>query len=562
MIRILKISFILLLIIAVQDLFGQSSPNSIPNGIAIQSVARDASGNAAANRRIFLKVELRQSATNGESVLLESHSVVSNDDGIFNFYIGQGTRLSGINSLIFLDWKSKIYFLNIKMAIEPSLPTPGWVLENEYVDLGTSQIWSVPYAFTSYRSVVADSATSISGILPGSQGGTGISNAGRKIILGGDLEIKGTGNLTFKTSGTSIIELPTSGRMVTTTGADTLFNKYIMSPFLLGEPKSVTPTVGSNDNSIATTNFVNVLLASDSNSINKRLSQFENNSKDSIDKKLNIKDTSTMLSPYALKFKENHVVNGVSIGKYSDGDTILVAGKTLDQFLKDLVQKSNPTSYTRPSVSISSSPAGSIVEKGFNPGTINLTSTFSKNDGGKAISLMYSKNGVPLGDGVTSDVPGGITTAVSYSVTVNYEKGDTLKVNNLGVKDTVNPINAGAVSNGGIIFTPKLRKYFGASTNPNPTVADIISGTLEWADTKVKNEFTIIISGSPKYSFYAYPKSLGLLTGIIVAGADSFTAFKRIEIANFKNASGHEEPYYIYVARNPSTESLTKIIID
>ena len=547
---------------SVQGLFGQVSPDKIPNGIAIQSVARDANGNAASNRNIFLKVELRQGSSSGESVLLESHSVTSNDDGIFNFYIGQGTRISGINSLIFLDWKGKIYFLNIKMAIEPSLPTPGWVLEKEYVDLGTSQIWSVPYAFTSYRSVIADSATSISGILPASQGGTGISNSGRKIILGGDLEIKGTGNLTFKTSGTSIIELPTSGKMVTNNSTDTLFNKSIMSPLLLGVPKSITPNVGSNDNSIATTNFVNVLLASDSNSINKKLSQFENNSKDSLDKKLNIKDTALMLSPYALKFKENHVVNGVSIGKYNDGDTILVAGKTLDQFLNDLVQKSNPTTYTGPSVIISSSPASSIVEKGYNPGTINLTSTFSKNDGGKAISLMYSKNGVPLGDGITSDVPGGITTTISYSVTVNYAKGDTLKVNNLGVKDTVNPIIADAVSNGGVTFTPKLKKYWGASTNPNPTDADIISGIPEWADTKAKGDFTIAISGSPKYSFYAYPKSLGPLTGIIVAGADSFTAFTRIEITNFKNASGHEEPYYIYIARNPSSESLTKIIID
>jgi predicted acyltransferase (DUF342 family) len=296
--RIIKISLFLLLIISAQGLFGQTSLDKIPNGIAIQSVARDASGNAASNRNIFLKVELRQGSATGESVLLESHQVISNDEGIFNFYIGQGVRLSGINSLIFLDWKGKIYFLNIKMAIEPSLPTPGWVLEKEYVDLGTSQIWSVPYAFTSYRSVVADSAASIAGILPASQGGTGINNMGKKIILGGDLETKGTGNLTFKTSGTSIIELPTSGKMVTNNSVDTLYNKYLMSPLLIGEPKSITPNVGSNDNSIATTNFVNVLLASDSNSINKKLSQFENNSKDSLDKKLNIKDTALMLLPY------------------------------------------------------------------------------------------------------------------------------------------------------------------------------------------------------------------------------------------------------------------------
>ena len=298
MYRIVKISFLLLLIISVQELFGQTSPDKIPNGIAIQSVARDASGNAASNRNIFLKVDLRQGTATGESVLIETHTVTSNDEGIFNFYIGQGVRVSGTNSLIFLDWKGKIFFLNIKMAIEPSLPTPGWSLEREYVDLGTSQIWSVPYAFTSYRSVVADSAMNIAGIVSGANGGTGISNAGRKIILGGDLEIKGTGNLIFKTTGASIIELPTSGKMVTNNSTDTLFNKSIMSPLLIGEPKSVTPTVGSNDNSIATTNFVNVLLSSDSNSVNQRLSQLANSSKDSIDKKLNIKDTATMLLPY------------------------------------------------------------------------------------------------------------------------------------------------------------------------------------------------------------------------------------------------------------------------
>ena len=557
MYRIIKISFLFLLIISVQGLFAQVSADKIPNGIAIQSVARDASGNAASNRNIFLKVELRQGSATGESVLLESHSVTSNDEGIFNFYIGQGTRLSGINSLIFLDWKGKIYFLNIKMAIEPSLPTPGWVLEREYVDLGTSQIWSVPYAFTSYRSVIADSAASIAGILPASQGGTGINNVGRKIILGGDLEIKGTGNLTFKTSGTSIIELPTSGRMVTTTGADTLFNKSFMSPILLGLPKSITPSVGSNDNSIATTNFVNVLLASDSNSINKKISQIENSSKDSIDKKLNIKDTALMLSPYALKFKENHVVNGVSIGKYNDGDTILVAGKTLDQFLNDLVQKSNPTSYSFPTVSLSSTPAGSIVETGFNPGTINFTSTFSKNDGGKAISLMYSKNGVPLGDGVTSDVPGGITTAISYSVAVNFAKGDTLKVNNLGVKDTVNPINAGSVSSVGVTFTPKLRKYWGASTSSNPTDAEIIAASSDWATDKAKSSFNIPISGGAKYTFYAIPSIMGTVTFKVGGLEATYLLVTRL----VTNASSHSESYNIYTSTEPTNGDVNNIEI-
>ncbi len=544
---------------SVKDLFGQVSPGKIPNGIAIQSVARDASGNAAANRNIFLKVELLQDAKTGASVLLETHSVTSNDEGIFNFYIGQGVRLSGISSLIFLDWKGKIYFLNIKMAIEPSLPTPGWDLEKEYVDLGTEQIWSVPYAFTSYRSVIADSATSIAGILSGAQGGTGQANVGRSIILGGDLEIKGTGNLIFKTSGASTIELPTSGRMVTTTGADTLFNKSFMSPILLGLPKSITPNVASNDNSIATTAFVNILLASDSNSINKKISQFENSSKDSIDKKLNIKDTTEMLSPYALKFKQNHVLNGVSIGKYIDGDTILVAGKTLDQFLNDLVTKTIPTRYNNPSVTINSSPAPSIVETGFDPGTINLSSVFVKNDAGKITSIMYSKNGVPLGDGVTSNNPGGITNALSYSVTVNHAKGDTLKYNNVGVKDTVNPISAGVVTSS-LTFTPKLKRYWGTSTTSTLNNADIIAGDKEFADGNGKNNLEFIISGGVKYSFYAYPDKYPTLSSFSIGGFESIGTYKLVPM-DITNAQGYSTRYNVYISFNASSESIKEIIV-
>ena len=293
MYRIVKISLLLLLIISVQGLFGQTVLDKIPNGIAIQSVARDASGNAASNRNIFLKVDLRQGSATGESVLIETHSVTSNDEGIFNFYIGQGARVSGTNSLIFLDWKGKIYFLNIKMAIEPSLPTPGWVLEREYVDLGTSQIWSVPYAFTSYRSVVADSAMNLAGIVSGANGGTGISNPGRTIILGKDFEIQGLGNLKFNTAGPTNLTLPLKGTLVTSESLDTLINKYLLSPTFLGTPKTPTVDPSSNDSSVASTQFVKSVISSEINSLNNKLSTTLDTSAGA---KLKIADTAAMLT--------------------------------------------------------------------------------------------------------------------------------------------------------------------------------------------------------------------------------------------------------------------------
>ena len=179
------------------------------------------------------------------------------------------------------------------MAIEPSLPTPGWVLEREYVDLGTSQIWSVPYAFTSYRSVVADSAFSIAGIVAGANGGTGVSNVGKTITLGRNFEIQGLGNLKFNTAGPTNLTLPLKGTLVTSESLDTLINKYLLSPTFLGTPKTPTVDIKSNDSSVASTQFVKSVISSEINSLNTKLSTTLDTSAGA---KLKIADTAAMLT--------------------------------------------------------------------------------------------------------------------------------------------------------------------------------------------------------------------------------------------------------------------------
>jgi len=43
------------------------------------------------------------------------------------------------------------YFLNIKAAIAPSIPLANWVADEHYVDMGTSQFWTVPFALYAAR---------------------------------------------------------------------------------------------------------------------------------------------------------------------------------------------------------------------------------------------------------------------------------------------------------------------------------------------------------------------------------------------------------------------------
>jgi hypothetical protein len=94
--------------------FVQSKAQVAPSGIVFQAVARDINNNAAANRNIYAIVNILEGNANGNNVYKESWQVVSTNEGVFTITIGQGTRVSGANSLVSLDWVNKIYyFINI-----------------------------------------------------------------------------------------------------------------------------------------------------------------------------------------------------------------------------------------------------------------------------------------------------------------------------------------------------------------------------------------------------------------------------------------------------------------
>ena len=181
----------------------------VPGGIMFQAVARDVNGNIASERNIHIKVNIQTENNSNTSVYSEIFEVISSKEGIFSVVIGNGNWLSGANSIIDLDWNNNIYYLNLNVAVEPSLYDPSWNYQDKYVDLGTSQIWSVPYSFN------AETANNINGILSGENGGTGVNNEGKTISLDGNLSLVGDFNLTINTTADSNITLPTSGTLAT-----------------------------------------------------------------------------------------------------------------------------------------------------------------------------------------------------------------------------------------------------------------------------------------------------------------------------------------------------------
>ena len=59
----------------------------------------------------------------------------------------------GPTSINQLSMEEGPYYLNLKAAVSPSIPLSNWNAESQYVDMGTSQFWTVPFAL--YASNVA-----------------------------------------------------------------------------------------------------------------------------------------------------------------------------------------------------------------------------------------------------------------------------------------------------------------------------------------------------------------------------------------------------------------------
>lgn len=106
---------------------------SVPPGIPYQAVVRNMDGSVAANANLTARFTLHQNTTDGVVEFQETHPLVSNAQGLVSAVIGQGTAVqSNFSSIV---WSNTTKFLQVEMD-----------LGNGYVDLGTQQLMSVPFA--------------------------------------------------------------------------------------------------------------------------------------------------------------------------------------------------------------------------------------------------------------------------------------------------------------------------------------------------------------------------------------------------------------------------------
>jgi hypothetical protein len=116
-------------------------PQEVPQGINYQAVARDFTGEELTNQNISVRLSIISGSPGGQVEWIENHSVTTNRFGLFNLVIGQGTREGGAKEdFSELRWGLLPHYLKVAVKFQES---------DEYLDMGTAQFFSVPYAIYS-----------------------------------------------------------------------------------------------------------------------------------------------------------------------------------------------------------------------------------------------------------------------------------------------------------------------------------------------------------------------------------------------------------------------------
>jgi len=257
-------------------------------------------------------------------------------------------------------------------------------------------------------------------------------------------------------------------------------------------------------------------------------------------------------------FSDNIIMNagtGNRLGYWVDGETIPVAGKTLDEAFTIITQKEIHPTYTKPSQTTSGNPSAGSYEIGSNLGTITFSTVYTQNDGGARNSNIFKRI---VGSSYTTlpsntDTCSFLITTRSYKSYFGYDSG-LCKNNNLGQLDCTGHILAGNDSSAAITYTPIPAVYWGyLDANTSPTSGQVISklGGDSLLTTTKNRTYAVTVSGSNKYPYIAYPKSMGALTSILMGGFETLPAFSPVYEVSVTNSKGYTQAYYVYVNRNP-----------
>jgi hypothetical protein len=249
---------LLLLTFATISFISEQTNAQTPQGIPYQAVARNSGGATINNQSIAIRFTIHDASSTGTVIYQERQTTSTNALGLFSLTIGQGTILSGTFSTI--NWGTNTKFLQVEFDQSGG---------TAYVDMGTQQMMSVPYALFAEKSNTTGPSGAIGAYGDGSAGSLTITsntdwsttppanlsmeytdftvNSGVTLTVPSGTTIRATGNITI------------NGSIVVKPGVSEVGN-YIPNPGLSLKSATQTSLGISNSGGIGISNIASLSI--------------------------------------------------------------------------------------------------------------------------------------------------------------------------------------------------------------------------------------------------------------------------------------------------------------
>ena len=280
------------------------------------------------------------------------------------------------------------------------------------------------------------------------------------------------------------------------------------------------------------------------------------------------KDGETVIS--TVRTQKEITVNGATELGVADGGKI-PAGKTLDEVVQMLVQKSVPAKYEAPTIQLANNggQAAGDVEAGTSV-SAKLQATFTKKDAGNLtkLAILLGTTEVGSGTGVTYAYTGDPVAigdeVMNFKAQATYEAGQ-VKADNLGNESPDGKIEAGTIASDLYTIAGRRKAFYGAGTTAAPVITSELVRGLDGSqlNPQPKQEITVTVPKGSQYVLFALPseRTISQISYDDMGDRSMLTAFTKstVKVADARGGANGLKDYncYLYTMKVPSAVAMT-----
>ena len=146
---------------------GNTNLSAVTHAIPYQAVVRDGAGNPLINHPLSVRCTLHDNTASGTSIYQETHTITTNNLGLFTLHIGTG--VASIGNIDSIHWALYKKYLQVEFDTTAQGVS--------YIDLGTQQLMAVPYALYAETAGNALNAPKGDNGVDGVNGSNGVNGA-------------------------------------------------------------------------------------------------------------------------------------------------------------------------------------------------------------------------------------------------------------------------------------------------------------------------------------------------------------------------------------------------